>query len=298
MTIQARQAEPLEGALRRIAVERIDQALDALEERDGRDVAIHTVRKECKRLRALLRLFAPAIGEGWRRECHFFRDLARSLSAARDAKVVLDVHSALIGRYGSALDPVPAAAIRQQLIADMHEVIEERGETPDSETLRRSLQAARLRARRWTLTDPSESKLERGFVRAYRRGRAAARHVTTVPHESNFHELRKRTKDFWYQLELLARRWPDAALDREAPTHRLAELLGDAHDLVVYRDYVERAASQRAREAGVILAALAERKSRELASEAASLSREVFAEKPKRFAAALGRRKLEQQATA
>jgi len=296
MTTRLNESEPLETALRRLAVESIDTALAALDEREGRDVAIHSVRKECKRSRALLRLFSDAIGDGWQRECHEFRDLSRSISVVRDARVILDVHAAMITQYGNSLDALAIATMRQQLIADIQSGVDAHDATPTNDMLRQRLQSAKLRARRWTIADASERALEQGFVRTYRRGRAAARRARAVPHESNFHELRKRAKDLWYQLELLARRWPDTALRRVAPTRRLTELLGDAHDLVIYREAVERAAVARARETGEILAALADRRCRALEAEAALLTREVFADKPKRFRAALERRDFGHQA--
>ena len=298
MTPRLNDSEPLETALRRMAVESIDTALGALDASDGRDVAIHTVRKEGKRSRALLRLFRFAIGDGARRECRFFRDLGRSLSQARDAKVVLDVHAMLIDRFRSVLDPAVDATVRQQLIASIQSAREAAGAdpTPDSDALRQQLLAARLRARRWTLSGDSDEMLKQGFVRSYRRARKAAQLANAAPHASHYHELRKRAKDFWYQLELVARRWPDSALQRIAPVRRLTELLGNAHDLVVYAEAIEKAAASRMPEAVEMLAAVAVERRRALETEARELGLELFGPKPKRFAAELERREIPQQA--
>jgi len=300
MVQRLRESESLETGLRRLAVEGIDTALAALDGTDGHDVAIHSVRKQCKKSRALLRLFRFGIGAARRKECRFFRDLGRSLSAVRDGKVALDVHAMLLERYGAMLDPAVGAGVRQQLIADVQAVgsaAEGSGlKPPDDDTLRQRLLSARLRARRWKLGADDDRLLRKGLARTYRRGRDAARHAAASGAKEHFHESRKRAKDYWYQLDLVARRWPDAALKRIGPTRKLTEVLGEAHDLEIYCNAIRNAAAARNPEATEILSALAERRARELETESVALAREVFAEKPKRFVAELERPRPLQQA--
>lgn len=51
----------------------------------------------------------------------------------------------------------------------------------------------------------------------------------------NLHELRKRTKDLLYELELLCCVWPEMIGPLVEQAHHLTDLLGDDHDLAVLR---------------------------------------------------------------
>ena len=47
------------------------------------------------------------------------------------------------------------------------------------------------------------------------------------------HEFRKRAKDLWYLLRLLAGAWPGLLDPSAEQLHELTEMLGDHHDLAV-----------------------------------------------------------------
>ena len=49
---------------------------------------VHSVRKKCKRIRALLRIVRPQIGSSYKNENIFFRDIARKLSDTRDRHIL------------------------------------------------------------------------------------------------------------------------------------------------------------------------------------------------------------------
>ena len=64
-------------------------------------VAVHETRKALKRLRALLRLIRPAIGDdAFRHENAQLRDIGLSLSGARDRHVLLETVNKLEGAAG------------------------------------------------------------------------------------------------------------------------------------------------------------------------------------------------------
>lgn len=286
MVPSLKKAEPLTTGYRRIAFECLDTALGAIDAPDGRDAAIHTIRKQCKQLRALIRLMHSGSAAERRQECHFFRDLGRSLSALRDARVALDVHARLIEQFGCLLDPCVDARIRQLLIADLQARAAAFGaQLPPSDLLRQQLLAARQRARHFQTDGDGEARLQQAFVRAYRRARRAAAAATDYGHPEDFHEARKRAKDYWYQLEFLSQRWPEVTTKRTAITRRLTELLGDAQDFNVYREAVERVATADTAAAAELMSALAVRRAAALQAEAVSLIPAVYGDKPVQFAA-------------
>jgi CHAD domain-containing protein len=287
MTVRLKRTEPLETGLRRLGVECIDVALGALDESDGRDSAIHTVRKQCKQARGLLKLFRYGLDNDWRREAGVFRDIGRALSAARDGCVALDIHEWVNDKVGAALDSSVRAAIRQDLIADWQRFVAGQDQSRDafgSEDIGGRLRAARLRARRWQLTAGDDSILQCGVVKSYRRARKAHRRAATTGVIGDFHEARKRTKDLVYALEAVELRFPDVAPELLKDVKQLADILGHMHDLEVYRAAIARAAGERNAAGVELLSALTHRRSLELAAEALQIGDATFAIKPSKFA--------------
>ena len=83
MAFRFKLAEPFEEGCKRIAREQIERAQCQLKGSGDPVVAVHETRKSLKRLRALLRLIRPALGEEAYRagECAFARDRPRSCRA-------------------------------------------------------------------------------------------------------------------------------------------------------------------------------------------------------------------------
>src|SRR5689334_8171114 len=88
--------EPVEQGFRRIAGEQLDAALSELAGAEVGPANIHQCRKALKRLRALIRLAADAIGNRKaRRRTRSLGDIARLLSARRDQTVMLETVASL-----------------------------------------------------------------------------------------------------------------------------------------------------------------------------------------------------------
>jgi CHAD domain-containing protein len=288
MTSPLQDIESLQQSYRRLAVDCIAKAIAALDEERGRDVAIHTIRKQCKQARALIRLFNASPPSARRHACRFFRDVGRSLSSARDARVALDVHALLLERFGGVLEPAGVARVREQL--ESHLQAKRGGADGQSiggPVLRRQLLAARVSARRAVIAATGEEALKAGFLRAYRRARRAAQIAADSGQPADFHEARKCAKDYWYQLEFVARRWPGITAARIAAARRLTELLGDAQDCEAYAAVISSVCGKRGAATTEVLLALAEHRARSLRQEALLLCAEVFAEKPKELATSI-----------
>jgi CHAD domain-containing protein len=106
--------EPVPEGIARVAYGRIDDALDELQGRTeaSPEVAVHSARKDMKKLRALLRLVRGETGdEVYRRESSAFGDAGRELSGLRDADVMI----ATLDSFG--LPPQRAGSLRQALEA-------------------------------------------------------------------------------------------------------------------------------------------------------------------------------------
>src|ERR1700736_4154262 len=76
--------------LRTIVVGRLDEVISALDRGLTSDDAVHELRKDLKRLRALLRLLRGSVGEAtYDRANQILRDMGRPLTPIRDAEILM-----------------------------------------------------------------------------------------------------------------------------------------------------------------------------------------------------------------
>jgi CHAD domain-containing protein len=277
--------ESLGDGLRRIASGRAEHALEQLRDEDGdRATAVHEARKDLKKIRTVLRLSREALGdELYRAENSRFRDAGRRLSAARDAQVRLDT----LAKLRERLEDESVVAGRLDRLRDRlsseRELAAEAEEAGAAEAVA-EIEAGHEEIGRWPLEGDDWGLIELGLERAYRRGRNRFRDAAGEPSVENLHEWRKRVKDLWYALRILAPAWPDVAEPLADEAHRLSDLLGDDHDFAV----LAAAARERPEAFGdpadldAALDAIGERRS-ELQNEAFVLGRRVYADKPGAF---------------
>lgn len=271
-----RSQHDLGAEVRRVARTRAESALDALRDDLEADPveAVHTARKDMKKLRSLLRLVRAALDhEVYDHENDSLRRAARMLGGARDADVMLETMGALEER----LPGLTAATglLRPELA----------GEWPD-DVSRRAGEAAAIieglltRIGGWPL-DGLDKAIDKGLRRAYGRGRNRFAEALEEPSDEAMHEWRKRAKDLWYHLRLLEDAWPGLLSQLAEEVHVLTDHLGDHHDLAVL---AERAGEVLAK--GQPLADLldaAERRQVHHEAAAFALGKRIYAEKPKAF---------------
>jgi CHAD domain-containing protein len=282
--------EPLSKTLNATAQELFDDAIGHARDDMGDDpvTAVHEVRKDIKKARSLLRLVRPAIaGKTYRRENRYLRDTARGISGARDADVMVETVDKLAERYVGRLPKRAFTTLSRRLAKEASAAEGPAG----SDGLVGALEAARERVDAWTPGDRDRATLRAGAVRAYSRGRDTLAAAERDPSAENLHEWRKRVKDLWYHQRLMRNAWKEPLKAMAEESHRLADLLGDDHDLAVL---AERLAGSAELTRGALLdaetvqALIAERRA-DLQAEAIDLGRRVYAEKPKAYGRRLAR---------
>ena len=104
-----------------------------------------------------------------------------------------------------------------------------------------------------------------------------------------FREWRKRAKYHWYHMRLLREVWKEPMEGRCKALDELADILGDEHDLAVFRGVLTAGADEFGgrREVHMLLA-LIDRRREMLQTEAATLGERLFVEKPKNITRACG----------
>lgn len=215
-----------------------------------------------------------------RHENAALRDAARRLSGARDADVMLESLDELARRY--------AGQIPQHHFEIVHERLRDGGpsiaSTATATALARAaaeLAASRERVATWALTATGWRAMESGVRRGYKRGRVAFAQAREEPTLEHLHDWRKRVKDLWYHLRLLAPVCGEAVKGHAKDAHALADLLGDDHDLALLRERLTALAV--AANVDAVLGLIDHRRG-ELQAEAVALGERVYAERPKAFA--------------
>ncbi|NEJ70550.1 CHAD domain-containing protein [Rhizobium phaseoli] len=231
-------------AFRSVATHQLERAVIVLDEQpDGAHKAIHSFRKNLKRLRSLYRLVAREVPDFQDRENARLRDAARSLSAIRDAAALIGTaqylqHAARGNEESEALARIVTILQgRRDWMVEAESGLEQRlKETSDV------LKAA-ITALDAVSFDGGHRKNARMLAKSWRRTAGKAKAALAACHgeasADDFHDLRKRTYDYQLYHGLLRDVWPGAMKAKRDAAKELAEDLGHIHDLAVLCELVE-----------------------------------------------------------
>jgi CHAD domain-containing protein len=270
MPYRLRQNENVKDGLRRCAREQLDAAIDQLTEgvKDDRVTAVHEARKAIKKSRSLLRLARGTITPDERRRVNAaLRHAGRELSPARDAEVMVQAVDGLATRFAGQLPRSTFDAIRQDLEA-------ERPIGSPADRVASELRAVGRGIDDWPMRRGGWHAVKPGLLTGYASGRdllATAREQPTV---ENLHEWRKRVKDLWYHLRLLKSLSPGIIGGQADEADKLADLLGDDHDLAVLREAID---------VDEVIGLIDHRRA-QLQAQAIRIGERLYAEPPKAFA--------------
>jgi CHAD domain-containing protein len=263
----------------------LEKAADGMEHRVRSDAAVHEIRKQLKRARASLRLLRACIGVAeYRRDNALIRDAARPLTPVRDAKVLLEALRRLRG------DGVPGGGV---FTARLHKLL--RNQRRDAQRrLRPAELASSARAlhdieRRAALIPDRKLALADadGLKRAYKSGRRALARAEREKTDDCLHEWRKQTKYFANQLEIVIPFGPKRFKKSHKQAKRLADRLGDDHDLAllteqIYRHAKGRHTPSRDEKVQELVGFLANHR-KKLQRKAFKLGRRLYAEPPRHY---------------
>lgn len=291
MPYRFQQGEDVQTAARRCAREQLDRAVDELIDGVRTDPveAVHAARKALKKERSLLRLVRGSMDRDQRRrENAALRLAGRRLSLARDAEVTIQALDDLADRYAGQLPKSTFDAIRARLDVQAQTERDRLMDSGLTAEVADELKSIRARSGEWTLGRRGWGAVEPGLLRVYRDGRAAFRRARRDPMTENLHEWRKRSKDLWYHLRLLADTAPGTMRGHADDAHRLSDLLGDDHDLAVLRDRLPGLAPDLPVDVDPVFEIIDQRRA-ELQARAIPVGDRLYAEKPRAFGRRLHR---------
>jgi CHAD domain-containing protein len=284
MASHLKAGESVPDEIRRIACEELDSAATQLSGsgEKNRDEAVHEARKSVKKIRAVLRLVRPELGEVYSVENVRLRDLGRKLSDFRDAGALLETFGNLQEKYRTELGTLTLGPVRRQLVREKKEHAANIGQTLSKTAV--ALRRAVRRVNSWPLSKDGFDAIGPGFERTFRQGRKGLARAKKNPTDENYHEWRKVVKYHWYHMRLLERLWTDVLRDCEKSLKDLETWLGDDHNLVVLRGRIQaNPASYGAAKTTDLALGLIGKYQEELRANSLSLGKRIYAEKPEHF---------------
>lgn len=237
MAFRFKLAESFEVGVKRIAREQIERAQCQLKNSSDSVVAVHETRKSLKRLRALLRLIRPALGDsGYREENARLREIGHGLSHARDRHVLMETISKL---------EVSAAGESNGLGQAVRDVLWAANGKDDpaveATAMKRAqgrLAEAKKRFAQLQMRTTGFDIVGVGLEASYRKARRSFHAAYTELSDEAFHEWRKGTQQHWRHMVLLSRAWTGCLNARVEEARNLSQLLGDDHDLALLVAFV------------------------------------------------------------
>jgi CHAD domain-containing protein len=234
--------ESVKETINRILYEQIDGILENCEnKRDDFHKSIHEIRKSIKRIRAVLRLVREEIGySSYYRENVFYRDINRSTSYLRTLNVLTLSLENIQTDLADKLEPeriepllVDIRQQREKMLAGML----------SSDRVLKDLSVQFMDGRSRIPTLPiHNNKFEAragGIERMYRQGKAYLNDSIKKTDTHQLHDMRKRMKYLWYQIEILKPVYPGLLKAYGSSLESISERLGIYHDLAVLSAYLQ-----------------------------------------------------------
>jgi CYTH domain-containing protein/CHAD domain-containing protein len=231
---QFKPGEPLDAAFRRVATAEVPAVRALLSgPPESSDRAIHEARRSFKRLRALLRLANPALDDGFGAENRRLRDTGRLLAPLREATVLFRSFDDFVERHGNEPIATDLASLRAALAGKLANSAAD-GMSTEEQIARVLSQLAQFERNLEGLNWPANvNQLARSLRKVQARLRARARTARSTGAPEDLHEWRKRLKDHVSQMDFFAAVLPRDLKARRKADSKLAELLGDEHDLCI-----------------------------------------------------------------
>ena len=231
-----------------------------------------------------MRLVRWQMGDSFQRENARLRDIARRLSEFRDAFAIIETFDDLKDKYKAAAGTAGIRSVRAGLIKRRNESRREEDTGIVLNAAAAALQRASKRVKRWPLETDGYNAIAPGLEATYRAGRKSLARAKKSPSPESFHELRKRVKDHWYHIRLLAGLWTEMMDAYEKSLKDVETGLGTDHNLTVLRDKIAAEPAFYGKEKTVALTlGLIETYQNELRAATLPLAERIYEEKPREF---------------
>ena len=233
--------ENIQANVQRIMQTRVDTCRKALTHAPSHE-AIHQARKELKKIRAIVRLVRPHLGEEAYREAnHYFRDAARLISDARDVTASEETATKLQSVLSSRRDRQAIEQFKRHLQAKKAAITRYQVQRDHLlESVLEALVDAEQFYRSWAITEEGFEALSPGIRKIYKQCVKRQKKAYAEDTPEGFHQWRKSVKYLRYQIDALSTLWPGMLGALESELNLLTDYLGDDHDFYVLQGILQQ----------------------------------------------------------
>ncbi len=270
----------VEKQVRKVFLSQLQRSVEDLDSCDKEtEEKIHDLRKRCKKLRGLLRLVRPELKDDDLYDDHnrYFKEVANTFSSTRDQQVMRDTFEKILYTY--RLDRDRYADIEKWIDSMQESSIDENAVRRDFDIYAAQYEANKNSAERYRLEKKGKHALDKGLKKAYKKARKLQKRAFETRTDEDFHEWRKWVKYHWYQMRLVRKNMKCLLDARVKRLKRLSDILGDEHDLTVFKSHMRTLQSDVKEDFFIYL-----QKERDtLRKEAKKMGNELFCVKPETF---------------
>jgi len=221
-----------------------DTLISTLKDMQNRELSlskkVHTVRKMCKRSRAILQLVKPILKDpnSYQKENDFYKNMAKLLASSREAKVMADMFDMIIKNYKLDIDEyIDIKKNLQKIEAGEH--IENEKALENLKSCKFAIETAIENIDRLILSEDSIYKLRIGYKNTYKKAQKYMKKAYKKLDIDAYHEFRKYAKYHMFQTDIVSKK---SAFDKKRvkKLKKLTDILGLEHDLTLFEEYLNK----------------------------------------------------------
>jgi CHAD domain-containing protein len=276
--------QPIGDEIRRIVSKQFELAASELTAigTPHSDEAIHRARRRVKKIRAVIRLVRPALGDTFGPVDKRLRRTVKLLAPVADGQGVVQALDELATRYSEGFSRPVFETIRAGLVE--REARADRKAKADRvlERVTETLRKERTHVKHWRIRGNGFKRLAPALETSFWRAKKAMAKSVEHPTADNYHRWRRRVKDHWFHVRLIETRCGNRLGACKRRLEALDACLGDDHNFALLRailgadPFVSR--QETARRLRLI-----HRYQTELRRRAQLLGARVYAEQPRDF---------------
>jgi CHAD domain-containing protein len=288
MSFEIKSTTNVKTSIRAIAKKQIGKAIsDATIPPGGtegidRHEIVHRIRTRCKKLRAILRLVRPALGDTYQLENQTIRDAADSVGSIRDTKVVLETLDDVVKQTPHHQKSEFIDSVRQNLLASLNAITDDHIDQQLSR-FRDLMSKVDDRVNDWRLRASGFGVIGDGLRQIHERAVGRLKFALKDRSDESLHEFRKETKYHRHHMRLLKPLWPALLTPYVAQLNELGELLGNEHNFAVLRETISLMDLKGRKKERKRMLEMLDQQSSQLKSQAYVLGQRVFAEQTDAF---------------
>lgn len=228
----------VEKQLQKTAFSQLKKSIEDIEDNSlSIDKKNHQLRKRCKKMRGLLRIICPQLkNKGvYDSQNQYFKEVAKQFSAVRDKKILEKTFKKIVLNYN--LDENRYMQILKSIEA--MEAQSEKSVQNHFASYRAEYERNKKNIKQYILKKKDSKALDKGIKKGYKKAKKLKKKAYKTPSDKDFHQWRKWVKYHWYHMRLIKKNEKCVFAQRVKLSGKLADILGDEHDISVFKIFVQ-----------------------------------------------------------